>query len=155
MMRELLKDRFHLQFHTEIHQEKILTMSVDSDGIRLKEVAGPVPPEPEGHFGVNPRDDGGHMYGNKVTMAKIAQGVGGILREVVADETNLKGYYDFDVRWTAPPLPGAPPPKMTLGADGIALWMTTMKDQLGLRFTGSTGPVPYWVIDHIEQPSEN
>ena len=30
-----------------------------------------------------------------------------------------------------------------------------LEDQLGLRFTGATGPVEYWIIDHIEQPSEN
>jgi uncharacterized protein (TIGR03435 family) len=33
--------------------------------------------------------------------------------------------------------------------------MTAMKEQAGLRFSGATGPVEYWRIDHIERPTEN
>jgi uncharacterized protein (TIGR03435 family) len=88
-------------------------------------------------------------------MASIARVAGNFLGQNVIDETNLKGYYDFDYRWTAPEIPGAPPPSNRLGADGLALFITAMKEQAGLRFTGATGPVEYWVIDRIEQPSEN
>ena len=100
-------------------------------------------------------DSQGHLTG-KGTVTNFAQTAAVLLRQMVIDETNIKGFYDFELRWTAPPpLPGTPPPPNTLGPDGIALFMTTVKERFGLRFTGATGPVEYWVIDHIEQPTEN
>jgi uncharacterized protein (TIGR03435 family) len=88
-------------------------------------------------------------------MADFARGVGLLLQQPVIDDTNLPGYYDLNFTWNAPPSAGAPPPQPGLGPDGVTLFLTAMKDQFGLRFSGGTGPVTHWVIDHIERPSEN
>jgi uncharacterized protein (TIGR03435 family) len=74
----------------------------------------------------------------------------------VIDETGWKGhYYDFDIRWEPPSVPNAPPPSPRTGPEGLAMLMTTLKDHFGLQFSRETGPVQYWVVDHIEQPTEN
>ena len=57
----------------------------------------------------------------KVTMAGIASAAGTLLRQDVYDETGLKGFYDLDLRWTAPSVPNAPPPSERLGPDGMKL----------------------------------
>ena len=69
------------------------------------------------------------------------------------DDTRLSGYYDFDIRWTATPAPGAPPPTASLGADGLALLMSTLRERFGLRFSRSTRPVQYWIVDQVETPA--
>ena len=155
MVREMLADRFRLKIRTEIRQETVLKMSVDPGGLRLKAVAAPVPPEREGRAGLAMGDNGGRMIGTKVTMAGIASAAGTLLRQDVYDETGLKDYYDFNIRWTAPSVPNAPPPSPRLGVEGIALFMTTMQDEFGLRFSRATGPVQYWIVDHVEMPSDN
>ena len=151
MMRELLKDRFRLQLHTEIRQENVLKMSVEPGPLRVKQVPAPVTPEAVGFVMGNAE---GRIIGKR-TMADLAKAVGLLIRQPVIDDTKLPGYYDLNFGWKAPPSVGAPPPQAGLGPDGIALFMTAVKDQFGLRFSGATGPVTYWIIDHVEQPSEN
>ena len=155
MLREMLADRFRLRLHTEVRQETVLKMSIDPAGFQLKEVAAPVPPEREGRVNAALGDNGGRMIASKATMAGLAKVVGLFLRQDVIDETGLKGYYDFDIRWSAPPVPGAPPPSPRLGTDGIDLLLSTVKEKFGLRFSRGTGSVKYWVVDHVEQPAED
>jgi uncharacterized protein (TIGR03435 family) len=155
MVQQMLAERFHLKLHSEVRQETILKMSVDPGGLRLKEVAAPVPPSQEGRPGLAMSDSGGRFIGTKVTMAAIASSAGTLLRQDVYDETGLKGYYDFNIRWTAPSVPNAPPPSGRLGPDGMALFITTLKDEFGLRFSGESGQVQYWIVDHIEPPRED
>jgi uncharacterized protein (TIGR03435 family) len=155
MVQQMLADRFHLKLHSEVRQETVLKMSVDPGGLRLKEVAAPIPPEQEGRPGLAMSDSGGRFIGTKSTMAGIASAAGTLLRQDVADETGLKGYYDFNLRWTAPSDPNAPPPSPQLGPAGMALFLTTLKDEFGLRFSRDTGPAQYWIVDHIEPPTEN
>jgi uncharacterized protein (TIGR03435 family) len=155
MVRDMLKDRFHLQMHLETRREKVLKMSVDPGGLRLKEVPAPAPPEQEGRVVGAVGNAGGRLMGKNVSMAGVARAAGNFLRQNVSDDTALKGYYDFDFRWTAPDVPGAPPSTGPLGPEGLALFVSAMKSEAGLRFAGATGPVEYWIIDHIDQPSEN
>jgi uncharacterized protein (TIGR03435 family) len=152
MVREMLKDRFHLQLHTEPRQETILKMSLEPGRVRLKDVLPPASPAPTG---ISIGNSGGRITGT-MTMATFIQNVSGLLKQQVLDETNLKGYYDMAFAWTAPPPPaGAPLPGRGLGPDGISLFITTMKDQFGLRFSAATGPVDYWVIDRLDPPTDN
>ena len=153
MLRELLTDRFKLRLHTETRQETVLRMNVDKGALQVKEVAAPVPPEREGNVNMALSDSGGRMIGQKATMAGLARVAGLFLRQEVIDDTGLSGYYDFDIRWTATPAPGAPPPSATLGTDGIALFMSTLREKFGLRFSRTTGPVQYWIVDHVEMPA--
>jgi uncharacterized protein (TIGR03435 family) len=153
MVREMLADRFRLRLHAETRQGTILKMSVEKGGPRLKAVAAPVPPELEGRIGLSMGNAGGRLVAKKVTLASLARSVGTLLRVDVLDETGVKGYYDFDFRWTAPS--DGPAPKPGLGPEGQALFITAVKDEFGLRFSSERGPTQYWIVDHAEPPTEN
>ena len=88
-------------------------------------------------------------------MAGMARMLVIFLKRPVVDSTGLKGYYDFDVKWSAPESPDGKLPADRYGAAGAALLISTLQDQFGLRLTSSTGSVKYWVIDHVEPPTEN
>jgi uncharacterized protein (TIGR03435 family) len=151
MMRAMLAERFHLQLHTETRQEPIFNLEVAKGGFKIKEVDPPLPPDKEGYVGLQLSDSGGRMLGNKSTIAGIVSALTPWLPGTVVDQTGLKGHYDFDVRWNAPGIPEA----TGLGADGIALLISTLQERFGLRLTKTTGPAEYWVVDHIEPPTDN
>jgi len=155
MMRAMLADRFHLKLHTETRQERIFSLEVAKGGFKIKEVGPPVPPAKEGHVNAAMGDSGGRMIGNKSTMEGLATALTLFLKRPVVDQTELKGYYDFDVKWSAPEAPDGQPPALGLGADGIGLLISTLQNQFGLRVTKTTGSVEYWVVDHVEPPTGN
>jgi uncharacterized protein (TIGR03435 family) len=151
MMRGMLADRFHLQMHTESRQEPIFNLEVAKGGLRIKEVAPPVPPSKEGRVGLALGDEGGRMIGVKATMQGIVAAVDVWVGRPVVDRTGLAGYYDFDVKWASQDCRAGP----GLGADGIALLLSNLQDQFGLHLASANGPVEYWVVDHVEPPTEN
>ena len=69
--------------------------------------------------------------------------------------TGLKGYYDFDVQWSAPKTLDGQRPAPQFGAEGAGLLISTLQELFGLRLTNATGPVEYWVVDHVEPPADN
>lgn len=155
MLRQMLTDRFGLHLHTENRRETVLKMQVEKGGLLLKEVAAPIPPEREGRVNVALGDDGGRLIANKATVASLAKVIALFLGQNVIDETGLTGYYDYDIRWTAQVEPGSPRPSSRLGADGMALFLSTLKDRFGLTFSRDTGPVQYWIIDQAQLPTED
>jgi len=74
---------------------------------------------------------------------------GGYLTSPVVDQTNLKGAYDFDFKWTG---------KGDLakaGADGISIFDCVDK-QLGLKLEAKTAPLPVVFVDAVnEKPTPN
>lgn len=155
MMRAMLADRFHLKLHTETRQERIMKLEVAKSGIKIKVADPPAPPDKEGPVNAAIGDRGGRMIGRKSTMAGMAAAVQIFLKRPVIDATGLKGYYDFDVKWSAPEPPDANPAAPGLGTEGIGLLMSALQDRFGLRLSSTTGPVEYWVVDHVEPPTVN
>jgi uncharacterized protein (TIGR03435 family) len=151
MMRAMLADRFHLQLHTETRQESIFNLEVGRGGFKLKEVEPPVPPAKEGYVGGAMGDDSGRLIGTKSTMVGLARALNVFLRRPVVDRTGLTGYYDFDVKWRS----AEPRDESQCGADCLGMLISNLQDQFGLRLVKTTGPVPYWVVDHVEPPTAN
>jgi uncharacterized protein (TIGR03435 family) len=74
------------------------------------------------------------------------------------NETGLDGPFDFELKWTPDQLPpGAAPPDQpaNLPDPAGASIFTAVTEQLGLRLESKKGPVPVFVIEKIEKPSEN
>ena len=82
-----------------------------------------------------------------------------VLDKPVVDKTGLSGEFDITLKWTPdesqfigmgihvpPPVdnPNAPPELFT-----------AIQEQLGLRLEAKKIPTDVFVIDHVEQPSEN
>jgi uncharacterized protein (TIGR03435 family) len=73
----------------------------------------------------------------------------------MVDRTGLEGKFDFNLEWSPeiPARPGAeppldqPPPGPTFEA--------ALREQLGLKLESQKGPVPTWVLDRVEHPTEN
>jgi uncharacterized protein (TIGR03435 family) len=151
MLRAMLADRFHLQVHTETRQEPILVLETAKSGIRIREVDPPAPPSVAGHVNAAMGNSGGRMIGKKSTMAGMASVLTMFLKRLVVDRTGLKGYYDFDVKWTGPEVPDSD----GFGPEGAGLLISTLRSQFGLLLTNTTGPVEYWVVDRVEMPTEN
>ena len=155
MLRAMLADRFRLQVHTETREAQIVTLDPAKGGIKIKEVEPPTATEKAAPLSVRMSDSSGRMIGKKSTMADVAKMLVVFLKRPVIDHTGLKGYYDFDFKWSAPEGSGGQPDRTGFGAEGEALLIATLRDQLGLRLTATTGPVDYWVVDHAEPPTEN
>jgi uncharacterized protein (TIGR03435 family) len=151
MMRALLADRFHLKLHTETRQEPVYQLELAKGGFKIQEVAPPEPPDKETPVGFAFGNSSGRMIGKKSTITGIAKTLEPHLKRPIIDKTGLTGYYDFDIRWSAPEAA----PDSGAGADGIALLMSILPDRLGLRLTKGSGPVEYWIVDHVEPPAGN
>lgn len=154
MMRRMLEDRFRLRVLTESRRGAIFLLKVMKGGIKTAETTPPVPPEKETRVSVGLSDRGGRMIGAKSTMAGVAAALAVFLRNPVTDATGLRGYYNLNLSWTSPGPPAGDAPG-GLGADGISLLISMLRDQLGLQLVKTTGPVPYWVVERVEPPTEN
>ncbi|HVW10937.1 MAG TPA: TIGR03435 family protein [Bryobacteraceae bacterium] len=155
MIRAMLADRFHLQIHSETRQQKSFNLEVAKGGIRITEVEPPVPPATSAPVSAAIGDDGGHMIGEKSTMGGLAQALTLFLKRPVIDMTELKGYYDFNIRWKAPEIPGDPASSGSFGSESEGLLISNLQSQFGLRLTNTTSPVQYWIVDHVEPPTGN
>ena len=153
MMRTMLADRFKLRLHPETRQERKFGLHAAKDGLKLAEVEAPAPPAKEGYVNAAIGDSDGRMIGIKSTMKGMAAALTIFMGHPVIDETGLKGYYTFDVRWSAPEKTEGQ--SGGLGVEGRALLVSMLQEKFGLYLTNSTGPVEYWVIDHIEPPTPN
>jgi len=102
-----------------------------------------------------PRSISSHVHGADTGAPGLARTVSLFLKQEVVDQTGLTGYYDFDLRWEAPRVEGAPPPSSRLGDDGIAMFLSTLREELGLRFSKGKAPARSWVVDAVEPPTEN
>jgi len=152
MMRAMLAERFHLQLRTETRQAPVFTLKTAKGGFKIEEAAPPVPPAKEGYVNGAVGNSSGRFIGKKSTLAGFAVALTIFLKQPVIDQTGLKGYYDFDVKWRAPEGAEAGP---GLGADGIGLMLSALRDEFGLQLTKTTGPVTYWVVEHVEPPTDN
>lgn len=154
MLREMLADRFRLRMHTETREESVLVMTAEKGGLRVPAVEAPVPPDlPTASSAMG--DRGGGFRATKMTMSRLASSVSLYVKQEVIDQTGLTGYYDFDLRWEAPGVEGITPANMRLGPEGIAMFLSTLRSELGLQFRQGTGQVRYWVIDSVEPPMPN
>jgi uncharacterized protein (TIGR03435 family) len=157
MLRAMLADRFHLKLHTETRQERIYKLEQSKGGIRIKEVDPPEPPAQASPVGAAMRSDGGvHIVAKKSTMATLASALNQLTKRPVVDETGLKGYYDFDERWSGPGAHDGQAAQTEFGSpELIGVIISNLQNRFGLRLTSTTGPVEYWVVDHVERPTAN
>jgi uncharacterized protein (TIGR03435 family) len=100
------------------------------------------------------------------TMERIAETIGGYAalageaNKPVVDRTGLVGTYDFVMEYT-PDANDQLNRSLRLNRENSAtelegtMFLTAMREQLGLKLVRATGAVRTLVIDHIERPSEN
>ena len=167
MLQSLLAERFALKIHGDTKPVAAFGMAVGKH-VQLKESAG-------GESGCNfevknagPPPSGGPSAGpinlpvivytcKNTTMEAFAAGMAGmpgvnqyLAGQLVADQTGLKGAWDFTVRYT-PKLPAG----LQVTGENIPFF-DALDQQLGLKLEGSTISMPVMVVDSVNRkPAEN
>jgi uncharacterized protein (TIGR03435 family) len=172
MLRALLAQRFHLQAHKENREVAGFALTVARGGIKIpkvpegscipldlskpgaelppiEKVCGPVPGDRRAE-GPNVLL---HIRGD--TMAEFAQFVMGMTGKPIVDRTGLTGRYDIHLKFAPDDtMPGFQVREEPL-PDGGVPFFTALQEQLGLKLESAKGTREYFVIDHVERPTEN
>ena len=152
MYQNLLADRFNLKFHKETKEGPVYALLVDTPGSKMKINSSPL----DFQIPILFSPDG--VVGTRVPMSYLAWWLGQQLpnsNRPVIDMTGLNKNYDFKLSF----LPDLPPdasrenlPPEVRDRPSI---FDALKEQLGLKLQAQKGPIDYYVIDHIERPSDN
>jgi uncharacterized protein (TIGR03435 family) len=167
MIQGLLADQFKLKIHREPKSVGVYALIVAKSGPKMKEVK---PGDP--HPGGLKQADGTPMEGpalngtgpgeetaQEVTMDFFAGSLSGLAGRQVIDKTELKGAYDFKLRFSRDQQPA----QINSGAESSALPPETsapsifvaLEEQLGLKLEPQKLLVPTLVIDDVQRPSDN
>jgi uncharacterized protein (TIGR03435 family) len=154
MLQTMLADRFSLKIHVEERPADIYELRLAGTLKGMTQTTEGVA-KPGLNPGLNAAisDSGGRMIGNGTTLQGLASWLTIFVGRPVVDKTGVSGYYNFNIHWTAERAPGAPATP-GLGAEGVTLLMTELRDQLGLRLVSAKGTQQIWVVDHAEKPKD-
>ena len=162
MLRSLLEDRFQLKYHRENRDAPFYALIPAKKGTlgpKLSSSADaecPVSPNTSNFCGV--QAGLGSMFGQRVSMARIAREFASAVGRPVANQTGLDGVFDFQLRWTPEDLFTGDGDKKLNGAPldtSAPSFFRAIQEQLGLKLESKKGPVEFLVIDHAEEPREN
>jgi uncharacterized protein (TIGR03435 family) len=147
MFQNLLADRFNLKMHKETREGPVYALSVDKPGSKMELNRS------EQDFKIPITYSGDSVVGKRVSMQYLCWWLGQMLQREerpVIDKTGLDGNYDFTLRFA---------PERALDsaseADDRPSIFDALRDQLGLKLQAEKGQVEYYVIDHVEKPSDN
>ncbi len=145
MVRKLLADRFHLQFHRDQREMSIYVLSVGKSGSKL------TPSASNPQAGQDQTGNGGAINDWRLTnnsMPEFTKFLETQLDRPVVDGTGLTGKYDFRLKWASEQAqeadPNTPP---TL--------FTAIQEQLGLKLQPTRGMAEVLVVSHVDRPSAN
>ncbi|SEG69460.1 soil-associated protein, TIGR03435 family [Bryocella elongata] len=145
LVRQLLKERFGLQFHREKREMPAYALQVVNGQPRLTAAADPNLQPLEWTQGNGSQRTENYRASTMTDFVLIKQL---FMDRPLVDQTGLTGRYDFKLTYTRGDAPDAdadtPPPQFT-----------AIKEQLGLKFEPVKASVDAFVIDHVEQPTAN
>ncbi len=153
-LQAVLRDRFSVALREETRELPIYVLTVAKNGHKL---VSPAHPERTQSMNIN---GGQQIVATTATMKSLAQALSMVLGRPVHDDTGLDGAYDFRMDWardstTMPGRPTSPEEAATAAEPVRPSIFTAITEQLGLRLDSRKGPVPVFVIEKIERPSEN
>lgn len=145
IVRQLLVERFGLQFHKEKRELPSYALRIVKDQPKLAVAADPAaqPLEwTEGHDWVRTENYRSSTMEYFLTIKQL------FMDRPLVDQTGLAGRYDFKLTYSygdAPDTDADEPPPM----------FTAIKEQLGLKFEPVKTAVDVMVVDHIGKPAAN
>ena len=104
--------------------------------------------------GYNPK---GELGVGNATMANFATFLQRfVLDRPAVDQTGIAGRFDLTLRWTPDNFRvSGRPDDLQENASGQPNLFAAIKEQLGLKLLPTKAPTDVFVIDRVEQPSEN
>jgi len=145
LLRQLLKERFGLQFHRETRDMPAYALQIVKGQPKLTPAAN-ADAQPleftDGHGWERTENFRSYSMTDFVVMQQL------FMERPLVDQTGLAGRYDFKLTYSY----GTPP---DASADVVPTIFTAIKEQLGLKFEPVKAPVEAFVIDHIERPTPN
>jgi uncharacterized protein (TIGR03435 family) len=153
MFQNLLADRFKLKFHKEVKEGPVYALTVDKSGSKMKLNESPQDFEVPIGGGKD-----GTIIGKRVPMQYFCWWLGQILQRderPVIDQTGLDKNYDFTLAFLPELPPDFPKENLPPGMLDRPSIFDALREQLGLKLQAQKGPVEFYVIDHVEKPSEN
>jgi uncharacterized protein (TIGR03435 family) len=177
-LQTLLSDRFQLRFHVEKREEKVYALVIGKDGAKLKksiasELEDTTPLRPgEQIFGYGRNKDRElatsdmdakvmHTESSRMSMEYLAKALTSMLNEtggkdIVVDRTGLEGNYQVTLDRPMLAMEQSDDSSGASAPDPVGRGtLKSSLDKLGLRLVKQNAQVDYYVIDHVEKPSEN
>jgi uncharacterized protein (TIGR03435 family) len=162
MMRTLLEERFSLKAHRGAREMPVYALvragRTDKLGERLRERTGRCVQGADSvtreliRCGVRMRP--GHFFGNDVSLPAVAMYLSQIVDRVVVDRTELRGRYDFEVRYTTPVAGAGQTPATPRVPDPDAPSIfAALQEQLGLKLEPARASIDVLIIDDARRPS--
>jgi uncharacterized protein (TIGR03435 family) len=134
LLRDLVKDRFHVTLHGDTRNLPVYVLAIGKNGTKLNETQVE-----------------GQTQRTGVPMTSYIAFMSRYVDRPIVDKTGLTGtHYQF--MWNDKEL------REDLARDGIKpvpLIFHTVEEQLGLTLKAEKAPTEVLVIDHAEQPSQN
>jgi uncharacterized protein (TIGR03435 family) len=160
MLQSLLSDRYAFKMHRETRDGQGCALRIARNGPKFKETTGdegidPTAPPP----GPSPITLKG-KFRMKTFATSLFMFAGNV---AVEDQTGLSGLYDLSFTFgnAGANSPGANPPAGGRGGGGgerracAPRFSELLEDQLGLQLQPAIVPTEFFVVDHIEKPTEN
>jgi len=129
-LQAVLRDRFGLVLRSETREMPVYNLVVAKGGAKLSTPAHP--------GNSNIRSRGGVLTGTDVPVSRFAELLSSVVLRPVRDETRLSGSFDF-----------------TVTTDSDTSVFTALAEQAGLKLESARGPVQVFVVEKLQQPSEN
>jgi bla regulator protein BlaR1 len=175
LLQAVLADRTKLALHSETKVLPGYTLLVDESGSKLQLSKNQDEPREQiyNHSAEGPMEAGRVVEGQQMMMQfrddrVVALSAGGITSDefarllsrhlgiAVANQTGLKGNYEFNLQWTDPNPEGKDADaNATDGAKAPDSLVNAIHDQLGLKLVPQQHPMQVLVIDNIEKPSQD
>jgi len=117
MVQSLLEDRFKLKVHRETRELSVYNMVLEKNGPKMKmsgdQTATTASPDaPRGvALMTGEQTPSGTMlvfFGNAVSLSKLAGTLQGMVQRPIIDKTNVKGLFDFRIRFSPSLMPAFP-----------------------------------------------
>jgi uncharacterized protein (TIGR03435 family) len=145
MLRTLLTERFHLNFHLEKKELRVYTLVIAPGGIKPK--LHPSAPGGEMHH----ENSAGGFIGHFITLQEVAPYLSAPRGAPLTDNTGLTGPYDITLDFT----PYVDIVNVDLRPDPLVIIKPTLKGELGLDMVQRKDIVDVLVVDHIDPPTGN
>ncbi len=153
MEKSLLAGRFHFEFHKEMKETAVYSLTVARGGVKMKPSADQTEPQKGGPKEMGP----GRVVGEGIPMYVIVNLLSNMLGRAVVDNTGLTGKFDVNLQPdpdSLPALADASEPMTQADMLNLAL-MNAVEKQLGLKILTIRAQDEVLVVDRIEHPSSN